>query len=259
VSPRAAVRRLPPRLAAERLATSSIVAGAAFSTLPIAFGAPARITPSRSRVLLRVAPRGFSTVAIGRLSCTAVSPTGTAFPCPPGLDPARSTGITPALRYYAILRLLLGHQPSSSSFSGLPAHSRAGTQQTSLGETLRFRRDDVAITPSARQVSGIAARSRLTQPRNALRRFTLVRHHHAPMASFRPALTETPQRNQPHWSRPINSGPRPCLLDVGFPLSGLQDRTHTSDLNVRARHTPSPATPARKERSLSLTITTNAR
>jgi hypothetical protein len=26
-------------------------------------------------------------------------------------------------------------------------------------------------------------------------------------------------------------------IDVGFPLSGLQDRTHTSDLNVRARHT----------------------
>ena len=59
------------------------------------------------------------------------------------------------------------------------------------------------------------------------------------MASFRPALTETPQRqNWPHWDRPVNSGPRPCLFDVGFPLSGLQDRTHTSDLNVRARHTP---------------------
>jgi hypothetical protein len=62
------------------------------------------------------------------------------------------------------------------------------------------------------------------------------------MASFRPALTETPQRNQPHWDRPVNSGPRPCLFDVGFPLSGLQDRTHTSDLNVRARHTRLRAT-----------------
>ncbi len=57
------------------------------------------------------------------------------------------------------------------------------------------------------------------------------------MASFRPALTETPQRKQPHWGRPVNSGPRPCLFDVGFPLSGLQVRTHTSDLNVRAQHT----------------------
>jgi hypothetical protein len=75
-------------------------------------------------------------------------------------------------------------------------------------------------------------------PRNALRRFTLVRHHDASMASFRPALTETPQRiAKPHWGRPVNSGPRPCLIDVGFPLSGLQVRTHTSDLNVRAQHT----------------------
>jgi len=74
-------------------------------------------------------------------------------------------------------------------------------------------------------------------PRNALRRFTFVRHHNASMASFRPALTEAPQRKQPHWDRPVNSGPRPCLFDVGFPLSGLQDRTHTSDLNTRAQHT----------------------
>ncbi len=77
-------------------------------------------------------------------------------------------------------------------------------------------------------------------PRNALRRFTFVRHHDASMASFRPALTEAPQRiTKPHWGRPVNSGPRPCLFDVGFPLSGLQVRTHTSDLNVRAQHTRS--------------------
>jgi hypothetical protein len=81
-----------------RLATSSIVAGAAVPALPIAFGAPARMAPNRSRVFLRVAPFGFSAVAIGRLSCTAVSSTGIAFPCPPGLDPARSAGITPAFR-----------------------------------------------------------------------------------------------------------------------------------------------------------------
>jgi hypothetical protein len=60
------------------------------------------------------------------------------------------------------------------------------------------------------------------------------------MASFRPALTETPQRiTKPHWDRPVNSGPRPCLFSVGFPLSGLQDRTSTSALNVRAQHTRS--------------------
>jgi hypothetical protein len=81
-----------------RYATSSIVADIAFSALTIAFGTPALTTPSRSRVVLRVAPFGFSAVAIGRQSCNAVSSTGTAFPCSPGLDPARSTGITPAFQ-----------------------------------------------------------------------------------------------------------------------------------------------------------------
>jgi hypothetical protein len=81
-----------------RLATSSIVAGAAVPVLLIAFGAPARMAPSRSRAFLRVAPFGFSAVAIGRRSCTAVSSTGIAFPCQPGLDPTCSAGITPAFR-----------------------------------------------------------------------------------------------------------------------------------------------------------------
>jgi len=57
------------------------------------------------------------------------------------------------------------------------------------------------------------------------------------MASFRRTLTGARQPNQQPAGRPANSGPRPCLFDVGFPLSGLQDRTYTSDLNVRARHT----------------------
>src|SRR5205823_8657811 len=48
----------------------------------------------------------------------------------------------------------------------------------------------------------LPARGRLAPPRNALRRFTFVRHHDASTASFRPALTEAPQRNQPHWDRP---------------------------------------------------------
>ena len=76
-------------------------------------------------------------------------------------------------------------------------------------------------------------------PRNALRRFTFVRHHDTSMASFRPALTEARWRIPPPASRPVNSGPRPCLFDDGFPLSGLQVRTYTSDLNVRAQHTRS--------------------
>jgi hypothetical protein len=35
----------------------------------------------------------------------------------------------------------------------------------------------------------------------------------------------------------VNSGPRPCLVDVGFPLSGPRDRTSTSDLKRHAQHT----------------------
>ncbi len=60
------------------------------------------------------------------------------------------------------------------------------------------------------------------------------------MASFRPALTETSriaEHAQPSSDHPVNSGSRPCLFDVGFPLTGLQDRTYTSDLNIRAQHT----------------------
>ena len=132
-----------------RYATSSIVADDAVPVLPIAFGAPARISPSRSRVPLRVAPLGCSAVAIGRRSCTAVSSTGTAFPCPPGLDPTRSAGITPPSGTtrssdfcWAISRRPYVLRPTELGTAEL------GTQQTSRGETLRFRRDHVATTPS---------------------------------------------------------------------------------------------------------------
>jgi hypothetical protein len=92
-----------------------------------------------------------------------------------------------------------------------------------------------------RQESGIAAAGQLAHPKNALRRFTLVRDHNASTASSRPALTEARPRNQPRADRPVNSGPRPCLIDVGFPLSGPQDRTFTSDLNAMPG---TPATPS---------------
>ena len=99
------------------------------------------------------------------------------------------------------------------------------------------------LRPRDRQEQGIAAGGQLTHPRNALRRFTLVRHHNAPMASFRHALTEAPQRqSKPHWNRPVNSEPRPCLFSVGFPLSGPQVRTSTSDLIRHALRT-SPLRP----------------
>ena len=221
-----------------RSATSSIVAGAALPALSIAFGAPARISPSRSRDLLRVAPFGFSAVAIGRPSCTAASSTGTAFPCPPGLDPARSTGITPPSGTTRSSDFCWAIE-SSSSRSPTYRPNPAGTQQISQGETLRFRRDRVATTPSASTGTGHRRCGTARPPRNALRHFTFVRHHDAPMASSRPALTEIPQRNQPHWDRPVNSGPRPCLVSVGFPLSGSRDRTSTSDLNIRTWHTRS--------------------
>ena len=73
------------------------------------------------------------------------------------------------------------------------------------------------------------------------------------MASSRHALTEAPQRiTKPHWSRPVNSGPRPCLFDVGFPLSGLQDRTSTSDLSIVPAHPRRLALRARPPRRRSL-------
>ena len=54
------------------------------------------------------------------------------------------SGHYPAVRYYAVLRLLLGHQPSSTA--GLP---NPGAQQISQGKSLRFRGDPVANTPAA--------------------------------------------------------------------------------------------------------------
>jgi len=122
-------------------------------------------------------------------------------------------------------------------FSGLPANRPEPGRSPGIR-----RRDFAAITPPLRprdrQEPGIAAGGQLTHPRNALRRFTLVRNHNAPMASFRHALTEAPQRqSRPHWDRPVNSEPRPCLFSVGFPLSGPQVRTSTSDLIRHALRT----------------------
>ena len=118
------------------------------------------------------------------------------------------------------------------------------------------------------QEPGIAARGQLAQPRNALRRFTFVRHHDAPRASFRPALTEAsrrPRYPRPSSGRPVNSGPRPCLR-CWIPPIGLQVRTYTSDLNIRARHTSDLAprgsafatTGARRSRSKRGQISTGA-
>src|ERR1035438_7424092 len=159
-------------------------------------------------------------------------------PLPAGTRPGALNGHYPAFRYYSVLGLLLGHQSSSFRSPTYQPETLAGTQQISWGETLRLCRDRVATTPSVSEGIGHRRCETTRPPRNALRRFTFVRHHDTPMASSRPALTETPQRmTKPHWDRPVNSGPRPCLVSVGFPLSGLQDRTSTSDLNIRTQHT----------------------
>jgi hypothetical protein len=94
------------------------------------------------------------------------------------------------------------------------------------------------LRPRQRQESGIAAAT-ARPPRNALRRFTFVRHHDAPMASFRPALTEAPAAPKPAALGTARSIPSRALatIGVGFPLSGSRDRTSTSDLNIRTWHT----------------------
>jgi hypothetical protein len=100
-----------------------------------------------------------------------------------------------------------------------------------------------------RQESGIAASGQLAHPRNALRRFTFVRHHDASRASFRPALTEAPAAQPSRTGdRPVNSGPRPCLR-CWIPPIGLQVRTPTSDLHIRARHTSGSALGPRLRRT----------
>ena len=97
------------------------------------------------------------------------------------------------------------------------------------------------IRPPAPTGTGHRCHGPTRPPKTALRRFTLVRDHNAPTASSRHALTEPRRHNQPPANRPVNSGPRPCLISVGFPLSGLQDRTLTSGLNAMPG-TPAPPT-----------------
>ncbi len=226
--------------AVKRLTTSSIVTGVTFSTLTIASGTPAFASPDRSTDARRAAPFGFSAVAIGRRSCPAVCSTGIAFPCPPGLDPARSAGITPPssstrssdfCRAISLRSFILGH-------TGLTA----GTRQISWGKTLRFRRDHVANTllGTDRNRASLLAASSPTRrtPYGASLSFATTTHLWLPSD---PPSRKPPQRQPGRTGdRPVNSGPRPCLVDVGFPLSGPQDRTPTSDLKRHAQHTAPP-------------------
>ena len=93
------------------------------------------------------------------------------------------------------------------------------------------------LRPRHRQEPGIAAAGRLAHrgtPYGTSLSFATTTHLW-PLPD--PPSRKLPQRNQPHWDRPVNSGPRPCLVSVGFPLSGSRDRTSTSDLNIRTWHT----------------------
>ena len=93
------------------------------------------------------------------------------------------------------------------------------------------------LRPRHRQESGIAAAGRLAHqgtPYGASLSFATTTHlwplPDPPSRKPRSATSRT-------GDRPVNSGPRPCLFSVGFPLSGPRDRTSTSDLNIRTRHT----------------------
>jgi len=131
--------------------------------------------------------------------------------------------------------------PTSAGPSALRPTEPLGTQQTSRGKTLRLRHDHVANTTSGTDRNRASlprasspAEDRLTalhsrsQPQRTYGFFQTRPHGHPPAAVPRPPA-----------SHPVNSGPRPCLISDGFPLSGLQYRTLTSGLNTM------PGTPAR--------------
>jgi len=124
------------------------------------------------------------------------------------------------------------------SFSGLPANL-AGTQQISGGKALRFRHDRVANTPARPTGTGHRCREPAHPPTDA---FTALHFRSRPQRIYgflQTRFAETNRPSHPPTYRPVNSGPRPCLIDVGFPLLGLQVRTSTSDLNVMlGTHTP---------------------
>jgi hypothetical protein len=115
-------------------------------------------------------------------------------PLPAGARPGGLSGHYPAVRYYAVLRLLLGHRPSSPRPPAYRPPSPAPSRSPGVRRT-----DFVVIAspirPRSTDRNGASLpRASSPHPRNALRRFTFVRHHNASTASFRPALTETRPR-----------------------------------------------------------------
>ena len=108
---------------------------------------------------------------------------------------------------------------------------------------MRFRGDHVATTPLNTD------RNRASLPQARLARqgdaFTALHSRSPPPRIYgffqtRPhGKAIAPNRNQPPTSRPVNPGPRPCLIDVGFPLSRPRYKTSTSRSQRHARHTRS--------------------
>jgi hypothetical protein len=126
--------------------------------------------------------------------------------------------------------------PSAAVSAGLP--SDLGAQQISQGKSLRFRGDPVANTPAAPTGIGL----RCHEPAHpASGRLTALHLRSRPPRTYGFLQTRPhgspPTPNHSADRPPVNSGPCPCLIDVGFPLSGPQDRTSTSDLKRHAWHT----------------------
>jgi hypothetical protein len=118
------------------------------------------------------------------------------------------------------------------------AQPALGAPQISRGKTLRFRGNHVTNTPPTP-----TAWHRCHQPAHPAKgRLTALHSRSRPPRTyglFQTRPHRSPPRRQPPApaNRPVDSGPRPCLISVGFPLSGPQDRTSTSDLKRHARHT----------------------
>lgn len=185
--------------------------------------------------------RGVSAVAKGSVSCWPFPLTGTAFP-PPGRFP----GLGPP---FGGLLVLCGPPTSAGSLASV-FRPRAYRHMPEPSRSPRVRHSDFATIPSPihtehRQILGFVAARRLT------RSACLTALHSRSKRSHTYGFHQTPLRRPPdplppafttesaslktafldghglmHRERESPGYPeqRPCLLGVGFPLSGPQDR-----------------------------------
>jgi hypothetical protein len=157
---------------------------------------------------------------------------------PTGARPGALSGHYPAFRYYSVLGLLLGHE-SSSSRSPTYRPSRAGIQQISRGETLRFRRDRVATTPSASTGTGHRRCGTARPPKapyGASLSFATTTHLW-PLSD--PPSRKPPQcMTKPHWGPPGQFRAAPLPLQCWIPPV----RAPGQDVHLRSQR-PCPAHP----------------